>query len=515
MSSFEMPPAFLKGRQKLPIEALLAHFTQLANATSREVLLQGLVHSAADLTQCELCQLYLLDSSHTDLWLCGEWQDGILLPREIASLPSDYNDEQLLQYALCQNRPLYISELTGSLYNTAFLPESRTAWRSLLCVPLKKRNEQVGGLLLLASRQPNDLEPWSSLLGSLGACALGHLSLLQRLQARNGESQPKNQPAPIASGYGLIGDSPSMRSLYQLIGKVLHNPVSVLITGETGTGKELVARAIHDSGFRRSRPFVVQNCASLPENLLESELFGYRKGAFTGANSDRKGLFDAADTGTLFLDEIGDMPLPLQAKLLRVLQEGEVRPLGSTETHKVDVRIIAATHRNLRALVDEGRFREDLYYRLSSFPIELPPLRERGEDILRLARHFADKACALLQRENSQWSDAALAHLAGYPFPGNVRELKSLVERAVLLAEGGELLPEHFNLNTSAASDPTASEPQGTSLRERMDALERNLLLQFLRKNNGNQTLTARELELPRRTLLYRMERLNISSADV
>ncbi|HTN31373.1 MAG TPA: sigma 54-interacting transcriptional regulator, partial [Pseudomonas sp.] len=355
-----MPPAFFKGRQKLPIETLLAHFTQLANATSREVLLQRLVHSAADLTQCELCQLYLLDSSHTDLWLCGEWQDGILLPREIASLPSDYNDEQLLQYALCQNRPLYISELTGSLYNTAFLPESRTAWRSLLCVPLKKRNEQVGGLLLLASRQPNDLEPWSSLLGSLGACALGHLNLLQRLYARTSESQPKDQPAPIASGYGLIGDSPSMRSLYQLIGKVLHNPVSVLITGETGTGKELVARAIHDSGFRRSRPFVVQNCASLPENLLESELFGYRKGAFTGANSDRKGLFDAADTGTLFLDEIGDMPLPLQAKLLRVLQEGEVRPLGSTETHKVDVRLIAATHRNLRALVDEGRFREDL-----------------------------------------------------------------------------------------------------------------------------------------------------------
>src|SRR5690606_5465432 len=180
----------------------------------------------------------------------------------------------------------------------------------------------------------------------------------------------------------LLGQSPPMRSVYQLIGKVLHSPVSVLITGETGTGKELVARAIHDCGYRRSKTFIVQNCASLPENLLESELFGYRKGAFTGADRDHTGLLDAADNGTLFLDEIGDMPLALQAKLLRVLQEGEVRPLGSTETHKVDVRIIAATHQNLHKRVQEGRFREDLFYRLSHFPIELPPLRARDEDIL-------------------------------------------------------------------------------------------------------------------------------------
>src|SRR5690606_23733680 len=188
--------------------------------------------------------------------------------------------------------------------------------------------------------------------------------------------------------------SPRMRALYRLIGKVLHNPVSVLITGETGTGKELVARAIHDCGLRRSKAFIVQNCASLPENLLESEMFGYRKGAFSGADRDRSGLLDAADTGTLFLDEIGDMPLALQAKLLRVLQEGEVRPLGSTETHKVDIRIIAATHRDLKSLVEAGTFREDLFYRLSHFPIELPPLQERGPDILQLAHHFAEQACA-------------------------------------------------------------------------------------------------------------------------
>ena len=301
-----------------------------------------------------------------------------------------------------------------------------------------------------------------------------------------------------------------MRSVYQLISKVLHNPVSVLLAGETGTGKELVARAIHDCGFRRSKAFVVQNCASLPENLLESELFGYRKGAFSGADRDHQGLFDAANGGTLFLDEIGDMPLSLQAKLLRVLQEGEVRPLGSTATHKVDVRIVAATHHNLRNLVEEGRFREDLFYRLAQFPIELPALRERDQDILTLARYFADKASSFLQRNPCRWADSALDHLARYPFPGNVRELKGLVERAVLLCEGGELLPEHFDLRQAGSND----EP-GMNLRERMERVERSLLLDCLRKNRGNQTSAACELGLPRRTLLYRMQRLNISPADV
>ncbi len=310
--------------------------------------------------------------------------------------------------------------------------------------------------------------------------------------------------------YGLVGSHPSMLELYRLIETIAHEPDPVLIIGETGTGKELVARAIHDCGFRRSQAFIVQNCASLPENLLESELFGYRKGAFTGADRDRKGLFDAADGGTLFLDEIGDMPLPLQAKLLRVLQEGEVRPLGSTQTHKVDVRIIAATHRDLRALVEEGRFREDLFYRLSHFPIELPPLRARAEDILQLARHFATEAACFLQRDDYRWSEAALDHLAGYAFPGNVRELKGLIARAVLLCEGGELLPEHFNLQ------PTSQvEDSGMNLRERLEQVERNLLLDCLRKNRGNQSQAARELGLPRRTLLYRMDRLNISPADV
>ncbi|TLX54801.1 sigma-54-dependent Fis family transcriptional regulator [Stutzerimonas nosocomialis] len=490
-------------------QSLLEHFAGLARAASADTLLAGLAEAAARLTGCDLSQLYLLDETHTRLTLSAEWLDGKLQPREPASLPSDYDGEQLLQYCLCQNQRLYIGELDSSLHASSFLPERSPSWRSLLCLPLADEQGRVRGLLVIATRHAHELSAFADSLDQLGRFALAQSQLLQRLRAPRQEA-PIAPSAPCASGYGLIGDSARMRAVYGLIGKVLHSPVSVLLTGETGTGKELVARAIHDCGYRRSKAFVVQNCASLPENLLESELFGYRKGAFTGADRDRAGLLDAADGGTLFLDEIGDMPLLLQAKLLRVLQEGEVRPLGSTDTHKVDVRIVAATHQDLRKRVEEGRFREDLFYRLSHFPIELPPLRERDQDILRLARHFADKACTFLQRDLCRWSDAALEQLAGYGFPGNVRELKGLVERAVLLCEGGELLPEHFNLRIEPGL-----EQSGMTLRERMERVERNLLVDCLRKNGGNQSQAARELGLPRRTLLYRMERLNISPADL
>ncbi|MFN3582086.1 MAG: sigma 54-interacting transcriptional regulator [Pseudomonas sp.] len=494
-------------------EALLECFGRLASMGCRERLLGGLVEAIAELSGCQLSQLYLLDETHTRLTLCAEFRDGALQPLSTASVPSDYNDAHLLQYCLCQNQILNLASLDNSLYATDFLPEASRPWRSLLCQPLLNEQGHVSGLLLCASHFVHDMQHFTRSFGHLGRFVIAQLHLLQNLHQDKGraaadEAKAQSPVSQIPKGYGLIGDSPAMRSVYQLIGKVLHSPVSVMITGETGTGKELVAQAIHHSGFRRSKPFVVQNCASIPENLLESELFGYRKGAFSGADRDRKGLFDAADGGTLFLDEIGDMPLSLQAKLLRVLQEGEVRPLGSTETHKVDVRIIAATHCDLRSQAEQGRFREDLFYRLSHFPIDLPPLRDRGEDIMLLARHFTTKACNFLERPPRRWSDQAVEHLLAYDFPGNVRELKGLVERAVLLCDGAELLPEHFNL------EPASSAVQ-LNLRERMEQVERNLLIDCLRKNQGNQTNAANELGLPRRTLLYRMQRLNICPAEL
>ncbi|KAF1019343.1 MAG: Transcriptional regulatory protein ZraR [Pseudomonas sp.] len=492
-------------------EALLAQFASLSRAADGTALLGAFVRGLTELSGCELAQLYLLDETHTCLGMSAECLNGNLQPREAQSLPADYNAEQLLQFVLCQNRVMSLGGLSGSLHETSFLPSQAKAWESLLCVPLVNRQDAVEGVLLCASHRHLDLQGFADSFGQLGSFVLGQLHLLQRLR-RPCADQPVLPASPSShSGYGLTGNSPAMRQVYSLISKVLHSPYTVLLRGETGTGKELVARAIHDFGPRRSKGFIVQNCAALPEHLLESELFGYRKGAFTGADRDRTGLFDAANGGTLLLDEVGDMPLSLQAKLLRVLQEGEIRPLGSNETHKVDVRIIAATHRDLSALVSAGQFREDLYYRLAQFPIELPALRDREEDILVLARHFADRACAFLQREEVSWSSAALDHLSSYAFPGNVRELKGLVERALLLCEGKELLVEHFALRVDAI-------PRGTSLslRERLDQVERSLMLDCLRKNDGNQTNAARELGLPRRTFLYRLGRLNINvgSAD-
>lgn len=491
-------------------EALLAQFASLSRLTDGAELLAAFMRGLGELSGCELTQLYLLDATHTRLGMTAEWLNGHRLPREVQSLPADYKAEQLLQFVLCQNRVVCLSGMSGSLYETGFLPSQADAWESLLCVPLVNQHDSVEGVLLCASPRHVDLQGFAPSFGRLGSFAVGQLQLLKRLgRASTGQLVLPVGP-PSASDYGLIGSSSAMRQVYSLISKVLHSPYTVLLRGETGTGKELVARAIHDCGPRRSKKFIVQNCAALPENLLESELFGYRKGAFTGADRDRVGLFDAANGGTLLLDEVGDMPLSLQAKLLRVLQEGEVRPLGSNDTHKVDVRIVAATHRDLAALVSAGQFREDLYYRLAQFPIELPALREREEDILVLARYFADRACAFLQRDQVSWSNTALDHLSSYGFPGNVRELKGLIERALLLCEGNELQVEHFSLRVDAVP-PRIS----LNLRERLDQVERGLVLDCLRKNDGNQTNTARELGLPRRTFIYRLGRLNINVGNI
>ncbi|MFS2159548.1 sigma-54 interaction domain-containing protein [Pseudomonas sp. Pseusp122] len=491
-------------------ETLLAQLTSLSWVADRDSLLGNFARGVAELSGCELAQLYLLDATHTCLGLSVECLDGILQTREVSSRPTDYSGEQLLQFVLCQNRVVCLEGLSASLHETTFLPPLALAWQSLLIVPIVNQQKAVEGLLLCASHQHVDLQGFADSLGWLGSFALGQLHMLQRIQRPSNESRPAPGAVPGNTHYGLVGQSESIRKTCSLISKVLHSAYTVLLLGETGTGKEVVARAIHDFGPRRTHSFIVQNCAAFPDSLLESELFGYRKGAFTGADRDRAGLFDAANGGTLLLDEIGDMPLSLQAKLLRVLQEGEIRPLGATETHKVDVRIVAATHRDLLMLVSEGKFREDLYYRLAQFPIELPPLRQRQGDILILARHFADKACAFLQRQPLHWADAALDQLSRYLFPGNVRELKGLVERAVLLCEGDELRPEHFALRPPAMPEDT-----DLNFRERLMQIERSLLIDCLRKNAGNQSLCARELGLPRRTLLYRLDRLNINCGDL
>ncbi|OPA85214.1 sigma-54-dependent Fis family transcriptional regulator [Pseudomonas fluorescens] len=487
-------------------DALLNCFTRLSLECDATTLSELCVAGAAQLTRCELSQLYLFDEVTGELCLVAQHLQEALAPiGEVSgqALPTP----QLLQYVLTQRHSLSLEDLPRSPYDTGFLPTCGTPWRSLVSVPLFNRLKVITGVLLCASGRPMSLQGYATSLGHLGSFALNQLLLLRRLQRGSGDTTSQRGEKKTVA-YGLIGSSAAMEQTCHLIGKVLHTPYTVLLRGETGTGKEVVARAIHAAGPRKSQAFVVQNCAAFPEGLLESELFGYRKGAFTGAERNYAGLFDAAHGGTLLLDEIGDMPLSLQAKLLRVLQEGEVRPLGASAAHKVDVRIIAATHRDLGAMVAQGSFREDLYYRLAQFPIELPALRERDGDVLQLARHFAQKACESLGRPPIDWSHGALDQLSSHAFPGNVRELKCLVERAVLMCDEDVILPVHLSLPMPVAA------VVDITLRQRLERVERVFLIDCLHKNRGNRTRTARELGVARRTLLYRLARLKIPFDD-
>ncbi len=304
---------------------------------------------------------------------------------------------------------------------------------------------------------------------------------------------------PVA---GMVGECAAMREICAHIHKVAPTDASVLILGESGTGKELVARAVHEQSPRRDAPLVAVNCAAIPEGLLESELFGHEKGAFTGASGTRHGLVEAADGGTLFLDEIGELPLAAQARLLRVLQEGEIRRVGSTRVRKVNIRLIAATHRDLQQRVADGAFRGDLYFRLRVVEITLPPLRERGDDIDRLATFLLDKACLRLNRPPLHLSPEALDAIRHYAWPGNVRELENVIERAVILTEGTRIEAHQLSLQPSAA--PAADAPGGLSL----DDYTRR----FIRDHEGELTETdlARRLGISRKTLWEKRQRLGI-----
>jgi two-component system response regulator PilR (NtrC family) len=310
----------------------------------------------------------------------------------------------------------------------------------------------------------------------------------------------------------IVGQSPRMRQIFELIQTIAPQSSRVLITGESGTGKELVARAIHENSARASQPFITINCGAFPETLLESELFGYRKGAFTGANENRDGLFQAAHGGTLFMDEIGNMTLTMQVKLYRVLQEGKVRPLGSTEESDVDVRVIAATNKDFEKEIAEGRFREDLYYRLSVIPIQLPALRERREDIPLLARHFLERFRKVMEKHIEGIAPEALRRLESYDWPGNVRELENTLERAVALETGKvisvEVLPDkiksHAQEQLASGDHRVPTLPQdGISLEELLAAEERAYLVAALEKAGGVRTRAAELLKMSYRSFRH------------
>jgi two-component system, NtrC family, response regulator PilR len=322
----------------------------------------------------------------------------------------------------------------------------------------------------------------------------------------------------------IIGASDKMRSLFELIETIAPQSSRVLITGESGTGKELVARAIHENSSRSKAPFVTINCGAFPETLLESELFGYMKGAFTGANENRRGLFQAADGGTLFMDEIGNMSLTMQVKLYRVLQEGKVRPLGSTEESDVDVRVIAATNKDFAKEIAEGRFREDLYYRLSVIPIHLPPLRERPEDIPLLVRSFLDRFSKSMNKKIDGIESEAMRRLEVYDWPGNVRELENTIERAIALEAGSrisvEALPSRIRDHFQATVDQSSTNgnghthsilpDDGIDLEQHIQKVERSFLLAAMERSGGVRTRAAETLKMSYRSFRHYAKKYSI-----
>lgn len=346
------------------------------------------------------------------------------------------------------------------------------------------------------------------------------LNIHNALRSRNLEVENRSLKKELVKEYSfqnMVGNSPAMHAVYDMVKRVSQTPTNVLITGESGTGKEVVAKAIHYNGPLKDRPFVTVNCGAIPENLMESEMFGHKKGSFTGAVADKAGLFEVADGGTLFLDEVGELPLTIQVKLLRAIQERVIRRVGATDDMKVDVRIIAATNRNLDEMVAKGGFRQDLFYRLNVINIKTPGLRDRRDDIPLLANHFLKKYNERLNKNIGGISAEAMEILKKYDYPGNVRELENLIERTVALEGGATILPESLPpmVNTSsgrkmASSNEIEIGDDGVDLDKVMGQIEKELLIKAIHSAGGVKKRAAKLLHISFRSMRYRIEKYNL-----
>jgi transcriptional regulator with GAF, ATPase, and Fis domain len=424
----------------------------------------------------------------------------------------------VLRRVLADRSAVLIADAASELGSSESIMGGRIL--STLAAPLWQ-GSQIRGVIQADNRasagifKERDLE-MLMVLGAQATLAIDNALLFSRLRVAEerlrGENRYLKGREEKRRFADIIGTAPSMNQVLAQLEKVIDTRATVCIEGETGTGKELVASAIHYQSRRRDKLFVAQNCAALPENLLESELFGHRKGAFTGADHDKKGLFELADGGTLFLDEVGELPLTLQAKLLRALQEGTIRPVGATTEKQVDVRIICATNRNLAAEVEKGAFRQDLFYRLMVFPIRLPPLRERREDIPLLTEHFLGKYTSEYRKSVAGFSQAALDALGAYAWPGNIRELENEVQRIVIQGDPDLFVePEHLSPQIRKIEGTVQRiAPKKGTLKEMVDQVERWLLAEALREHGHNKTKTADALGITREGLHKKLSKFGM-----
>jgi len=426
----------------------------------------------------------------------------------------------IIQSVRESGRPIVIKNALDDPRLDASVSIPRLRLLSVACAPLRAE-EKIFGVIYIDNRNLAAIfdESTGKLLSEFAeliSVAVRNALERHRLLARQRELQ-----AELAEqqGYGsLLGRSPAMLEVFKMIDKVAPAEATVLITGETGSGKELVARELHRKSRRCDREFVALNCAALPENLLESELFGHEKGAFTGADRKRRGQVESAHGGTLFLDEIGEMSVALQAKLLRLLQSGEYKPLGSEAARKAEVRVLAATNRDLRRRIAEGYFREDLFYRLNVIEIKVPPLRGRGEDVLLMAEYFLARFARQSSRPVKSFSEEARAMLLQYNFPGNVRELENLVQRAVVLTEGDLIQPEDLPLTLAEApaiADTNASETNFNLAKQRLlSNFEKEFLSNLLTATHGNVSEAARRAGMYKANLIQKMQQHGLKRED-
>jgi Nif-specific regulatory protein len=433
--------------------------------------------------------------------------------------PDDYG---VAGWVLREGRPVTILDVSGDeRFCDGLDIQTDFNTRSMICVPLKTRKGVIGVLYALNKLEGEFTPKEAMLLEILSgtvAVAIENANLYGEIKqyAHSLEKENIRLKSEVEDRYnvqGIIGTSAPMRRVFELLDRVAGSTTSVLIQGPTGTGKELVAKVIHYNSPLKDKPFVAENCGALSENLLESELFGHVKGSFTGAIADKKGLFELAEGGTVFLDEIADMPLAMQIKLLRVLQEGQVRPVGGSRYLEVNFRLVTSSNRDLLEEVKKGNFRDDLFYRIQVFPIIIPPLADRKEDIPRLATHFLEKLAGKLNQPVKRLTPRALELLMQFNWPGNVRELENEIERALTLAaEDDEVKPEYLSEKlTGSGNNMSAPGLDGATLQEVTEQIERQMVTRALQESGGNRTQAARSLGLTRQGLLNKISRYKIS----
>jgi transcriptional regulator with GAF, ATPase, and Fis domain len=502
------------------LNLLLEVSQRLNRVTNIDQLLDVIMDSVMQLTRAERGFLMLYDA------------EGVLKFRVIRNALNrvwegeDYQiSHTITEKVVSSTAPLWVKDVGEDAHLSQAASISDLKIRSCLCVPLfagPAELRKITGVVYVDSQKiqdsfgANDLELLVAIAGQ-AAIAIENAQLivsiktLEEEKRRQLEQENQSLQKMLEAKGELLGQCPGMERVFAMIRRVAGSEVSVLVLGESGTGKTLVARAIHDLSLRKDKPFIVIDCGAIPENLLESELFGYEKGAFTGAYARKLGKFELANGGTVFLDEIGELPGPLQIKLLRVLQEGELEHIGGREVIKTDVRVVTATNRVLEHDVEQGRFRKDLYYRLNVITITLPSLRERGDDILMLASVFLERFAAKHKKRITSFDAAAKSALLSYQWPGNVRELEHKVERAVIMCDGARVDAGHLELAPGPGEPGPTCAPSPGRLKDAKSEIERNLLAQALSACQGDITATAKQLGIARQQIYRMMKKYKVS----